>query len=440
MSGSGTGRRDPTLPAAVQSRLVALAVRGLSSMAPTQIPAALRKVAAFAPAKRARLIGAPLVAAIASDDAFRDHLATQVRALEPELTGSLDDGSAAGFAGERRLDAAAAAVILRPAGWEELLSEVRDEDAERSAEGDAAAATIARLESSLDQLKGELKSVREKNRAQVDQLKADNAQLRRTLGQTRVELKEGTEAAVEARAEAEVAARRAAAAARSLEAENRRLRGRVAELEGDHVAARRAVRDDRQSEVIRLRLLLDTLTDAASGLRRELALPPSDSLPADSVVALEPATDSAAVGAGRSMPDDDPALLRRLIEIPRVHLIIDGYNVSKGAWPTLPLDQQRARLVGGVSAVVAGKAMETTVVFDGADLANPPPVPSARSVRVRFSPPGVIADDLIRQLVEAEPVGRPIVVVSSDREVARTVTKKGARALAADALARALGV
>jgi hypothetical protein len=53
---------------------------------------------------------------------------------------------------------------------------------------------------------------------------------------------------------------------------------------------------------------------------------------------------------------------------------------------------------------------------------------------VRFSPAGVIADEVIRQLVRAEPPGRPIVVVSTDREVAESTIKLGARSLSATSL------
>jgi rRNA-processing protein FCF1 len=51
----------------------------------------------------------------------------------------------------------------------------------------------------------------------------------------------------------------------------------------------------------------------------------------------------------------------------------------------------------------------------------------------------VIADDIIRELVEAEPTGRPVVVVTTDRELATSVKKKGARAVASMALIRAMG-
>jgi rRNA-processing protein FCF1 len=47
-------------------------------------------------------------------------------------------------------------------------------------------------------------------------------------------------------------------------------------------------------------------------------------------------------------------------------------------------------------------------------------------VRVVFSPEGVIADDVIRDLVEAEPRGRVVVVVSNDRELAGDVADAGA--------------
>jgi predicted RNA-binding protein with PIN domain len=67
-------------------------------------------------------------------------------------------------------------------------------------------------------------------------------------------------------------------------------------------------------------------------------------------------------------------------------------------------------------------------------------VPSltGRGVRVLFSKPGEIADELIRRLVRAEPAGRPVVVVSSDREVADAVRRAGARTVSAAALVRRL--
>ena len=50
------------------------------------------------------------------------------------------------------------------------------------------------------------------------------------------------------------------------------------------------------------------------------------------------------------------------------------------------------------------------MVFDGAGVVAAP-TRGSRGVRVLFSDPGVLADDVIRALVAAEPQGRPVVVV-----------------------------
>ena len=67
-----------------------------------------------------------------------------------------------------------------------------------------------------------------------------------------------------------------------------------------------------------------------------------------------------------------------------------------------------------------------------------PVVNAPRGVKVVFSREGVIADDVIRDLVRAGPVGRVVVVVSSDQELRRDVTADGARGASADDLLRLL--
>ena len=116
--------------------------------------------------------------------------------------------------------------------------------------------------------------------------------------------------------------------------------------------------------------------------------------------------------------------LDRLLALPSVHLIVDGYNVSKTGYPELTLADQRTRLVGQLAALAARTGAETTVVFDGAAGDGGPR--GSRGVRVLFSDPGVLADDVIRALVAAEPEGRPVVVASSDRAVADSVLRRGA--------------
>jgi predicted RNA-binding protein with PIN domain len=99
----------------------------------------------------------------------------------------------------------------------------------------------------------------------------------------------------------------------------------------------------------------------------------------------------------------------------------------------MPLEAQRNRLVQGLAALAARTGAEVTCVFDGADV-EAPAVALGPGVRVRFSPHGQTADELIRRLVAAEPVGRPVTVVSSDREVADGVRRSGARAVDSAAL------
>lgn len=436
MSAAPAQRPGP-LPAALRAKVVSLACQGLGQMPVEQIPPALRKAAGFAPARRAKLVGNQVLETLEADDEFREHLATQVRVLAPAVARALDAGTTPDP--DAMVEAAAVAAIERPDGWVELVEKAAALETSQPPVVADQAAAIERLKSQLSEARAETKAVRDKLRARVDDLKSENTTLRRTLGTTRRQLDEARDAAQKAGEWVDTVRRDAEVAAREVDAEVRRLKGRIAELEQETASAKRSAREGRDVETMRLRLLLETILDSASGLRRELALPPAETLPADTVDAVAPATGDTA-GVGRALHPDDPALLRRLLELPRLHLIVDGYNVSKTAWPTAPLDQQRSRLVSGVSSLVAGKGIETTIVFDGADLPNAPAVPAPRGVRVRFSPPGVIADDLIRQLVEAEPQGRPVVVVSTDREVAETTAAKGARAVAAAALVAAMGL
>ncbi|MGI8576364.1 MAG: NYN domain-containing protein [Nocardioidaceae bacterium] len=436
---SQTDFRAASLPATVRAKMITLASRGVGQMPPNQVPPALRKTASFASGKRAKLVGGQIADAVDSDAEFREHLAIQVKALVPDVIAEfegdtpLDPGT--------QLDSAAVAYLVRPKGWADIVAAAARAERERlsGAPRDLSVA-VDKLSSQLMKARAEVNQVRDKLRGQLEQVKNDNAQLRRTLGLTRQRLRVAEADTAQAAELLGDLRRDADLSARAHEAEVRRLRARIGELESEGTSAKRAARDERQAESARLRLLLDTLVEGAVGLRRELALTPSAGLPADTVSMVEPGSHGPISAVGRAMLDDDPALLRRLIELPRAHLIVDGYNVSKTAWPNAPLEQQRGRLAGGVASLVAGKGMETTIVFDGADLLIPPPVAAPRSVRVRFSPPGVIADDVIRHLVEAEPSGRAVIVVSTDRELAESVVAMGARSVASMALVRAMAL
>jgi predicted RNA-binding protein with PIN domain len=388
-------------------------------------------VASFAPARRARLAGTQIAAALEGDDAFRERVATQVRAAVPELAVSLDEQRPLPAASP--VESAAVAYLLRSDGWGELVEAAREAGQDPAPPADRSA-TVERLQQKLKDARGQMRAAQTRAKGQVAEVKRDNADLRRKLADARQRL-----SAAEESARAAVTAREAAQKETAgLEAEARRLRARVGELEATSTAARRSVRDERESASVRARLLLDTLLDSVQGLRRELALPPVSGSPADAVEGAVAREGRTASGAGMALAADDPVLLEELLALPRVHVVVDGYNVTKTAWGSAPLESQRSRLLNGLAPVVARNRAEVTVVFDGGDLKERPPVGGPRGVRVMFSPPGVIADDVIRDLLEVEPAGRPVVVVSSDREVAVAAYRAGARAVDSVALVRLL--
>jgi predicted RNA-binding protein with PIN domain len=147
--------------------------------------------------------------------------------------------------------------------------------------------------------------------------------------------------------------------------------------------------------------------------------------------------DSANVSSGgRSAAD--PTALDQLLAVPNVHLVVDGYNVTKTGYGELSLEQQRNRLIGALAPLAGQSGAEITIAFDGAKKPPAqPPVP--RGVRVLFSAADETADDLIRRLVGAEPPGRALVVVTSDRQVVTDVSRDGAWTVPSAVLLARLG-
>ncbi|HSE09599.1 MAG TPA: NYN domain-containing protein [Nocardioidaceae bacterium] len=434
-----SGGLEGPLPDVVRTRVVALAADSLGAMPTEQLPPSLKRVASFAPGRRAKLAGTQIAGVLETDEIFRERLAVQVRARVTEVAQALEEGATPAAADPVEL--AAVAYLLRPEGWVAVVERAAGlADVERNvAASKEAGQQVERLRKHLDDAVAELKETRERNRQQIAALKAENSELRHKLGDARVKLKGAEEAATAAGARAEEVVARAGTAATTAEAELRRLRGRVEELERELATVRRAGRAEKDEGTLRARLLLDTLLETAQGLRRELALPPVEGAPADAVEADVAEHGARTPTSHGSLANDDPALLDQLLALPRVHLIVDGYNVTKDAWPGSSLETQRDRLLGGLAPLAARTRAEVTVVFDAGDKVERPLVKRPRGVRVLYSPYGVIADDVIRQLVAAEPTGRPVVVVTSDQAVARDVRRDGAKVVAAVALSRLIG-
>ncbi|WP_327404682.1 NYN domain-containing protein [Streptomyces sp. NBC_01288] len=429
---------DRPLPDGVRRRVVQIVSDAFGGLTVAELPAQLRQYARFAPNRRAKFAGNAMAAALETDPLFRQRIGEKLREAQSELAGALDSGSPPPAADP--LDVAAAAYVLRPAGWVKLVTAAGEEalraDAERADE--ESRAELERLREELAQARDATRADTERLRTELDAAKKEADSLHRKLRAAHSDVKRGEAALRKLRAETDAARAESQVQVSAAESEGRRLKVRLGEAEAALEATRKAAREGRSVEDMRVRLLLDTVLDAAQGLRRELALPPVSVRPAETVDAVEPGRMTPKDIAARALSDNDPAILDQLLALPQAHLVVDGYNVTKTGYPQMPLEKQRLRLLGQLSQLAAQTGAEVTCVFDGAELAAPVLLAPPRGVRVLFSKPGVTADELIRRLVRAEPPGRPVIVASTDREVADGIAKAGARPVASAVLLKRL--
>jgi predicted RNA-binding protein with PIN domain len=429
---------EPMLPEQVRARVTALAAAALPGLPGEEVPVALRRVARFAPNRRARLGGPAIAAQLATDPLFRQRIGSRVVTETGDLGAAVAEGTAPAAADP--MEVAAIAYLARPDGWRELV-----EAAGEAVRAEADSAQVAHQIREAEQRAARAEHDRAVARVEADKLRDELARVREELGQIREEARSNAKALREALAAQKRASEllatekgRAVRATTDHEAEVRRLRTKLAEAEAAAASGKQLAKEARAADDARLWLLLETIGQAASGLRRELALGPTDKLPADFVAdAAADRPDGPERSKARAQDTDDPARLDQLLALPRAHLIVDGYNVTKRGFAEMSLEQQRKRLITGLGGIAAQTGDEITVVFDGAERVHGLP-PAPRNVRVLFSRKGDTADELIRQLVRAEPAGRPLVVVSSDREVADGVRRHGAYPMGADSLLRRL--
>ncbi|MFD3565265.1 NYN domain-containing protein [Streptomyces sp. NPDC058686] len=429
---------DRPLPEGVRRRVVQIVSDGFGGLTVAELPPQLRQYARFTPTRRAKFAGNAMATALEGDTLFRQRIAERLRDAQPELSDALDAGAPPPAADP--LDVAAAAYVLRPTGWVKLVAAAGEEavraDAERADE--EARAELERLRAEVGAVRDQTRSETERLRAELESAKKEAESLHRKLRSALSDVKRGEAALRKVHGETEAVRAEMHTQLSAADSETRRLKARLGETEAALEASRKAAREGRSVEDMRVRLLLDTVLESAQGLRRELALPPVSVRPAETVDAVEPGRMSPKDIAARALSEHDPAILDQLLALPQAHLVVDGYNVTKTGYPTMPLEKQRLRLLGSLSQLAAQTGAEVTCVFDGAELAAPVLLAPPRGVRVLFSKAGVTADELIRQLVRAEPSGRPVVVVSTDREVADGVAKSGARPVASVMLLKRL--
>ena len=406
------------LPDPLRVRLADVAATAVGEMPATDVPAGLRRIAGFTSAKRAKLGGAALLAELAGSTAFR---AAVVAWWDEHRPGELSTDEPSDL-----LTVAAAAVLSGDPGAAAAVAATakRAEVGEVRAERDTLLSKVDKLTTEMERLRGELTEARAQTREAGQQREVEFLQLRRRLSEQGATLR----AALDARAAAEAqmatlraeTTKRLAAADATCERERARAeaeRQRADRAATEVAAARQAAREARQADETRLSLLVDTLGGAVAGLRRELALGGGGPRPADLVAGARASQSGAKI--------DSVTGLDALLAAPTLHLVVDGYNVSKTGYPDLTLADQRNRLITQLGALAARTRVEITVVFDGAGVMAAPPR-GARGVRVLFSDPGVLADDVIRSIVAAEPHGRPVVVATADRAVVTSIRASGA--------------
>lgn len=432
------------LPAALWPPLLRAVRRAVEQLDRSELPPALRPFATWRPE---RLIGErprrAVAEALADDPRLRELVG---EALGADLYAAAAEGDPLRLAADCGEALAAAALAAR--GRWDALAVVAAEAADRAAARQRAGAEAA--------------AAREEERARQARRRSDAG-----LAAARSERD-----AARRRAEAaEQRLRREKAARERLEQEVEALRDKVARLQAEleverREHARRLQRLQRRVDRAERRARRDD--DRALRVAAEL-----EALAADLRAALEPDGAEGAVGAGQpgaataapgdggsetgrsaggdagaagapvprdvaaaipgrparlpgGLAEDDPKAVRALLQVAGLHLVLDGYNLTKdeAGVPGVRLDEQRRWLVAHAAAVAARYGCRVTVVFDGSEV-RARDLPRLRGVSIAFTAGEETADDRIVALVGADRV-TPTLVVTSDREVAAAVRALGA--------------
>ena len=401
---TGLDRPEAPLDAIISPALeLAWLVAKASSEArpPTPFPSALRPLLNFTKLNtRAR---ATLRRVLDEDDEFRAKVALAVT----------DEAGRA-----------AALFLQRPEGWEGELANLEADRAGAAARGDEG--------------RVEREAMRKLAGAEAARRRSDAA-----LAEARASLERATaEVAVERqqRRQLEAQASRSDRRAESLAAERDRARQR-ADAVADEVADLRATVTRLQAElterdavpdavrvgVKKLEGAIEAARDAVGEIAR--ALDAGRSVPKPNAPPRRPTQKRVPLRLPLGLLDDSVEAAEYLVRTPGVKVFVDGYNATLSVWAGVALAEQRIRLLDAANELAARSGAGVLVVFDGDEQAGRVPPEGRRSVTWRFSPPGVEADDVILDLIDATPISIPVVVASSDRRVQDGARSRGANVM-----------
>src|SRR3954451_22914620 len=222
---------EPTLPEPVRQRVTALAAAALPGLPGDEIPMALRRVARFAPNRRARLGGREIAAQLTSDPLFRQRISGRIVTEAGDLGAAVVAGMAPAAADP--VEVAALAYLTRPEGWRELI-----EGAGEAVRAEADSAAVASQIREAEQRAIRAEHDRTVAKVEADKLRDELARVREELGALREESRTTAKALREAQAAQKRASDllatekgRASRIAADHDAEVRRLKARLAEAE-----------------------------------------------------------------------------------------------------------------------------------------------------------------------------------------------------------------
>lgn len=297
----------------------------------------------------------------------------------------------------------------RPEGWEEQLQVEPDKRQTGSSASVASPKPSVRDREKIEKARAERDEARKESAA----ARTRTTQLERELAQANAEL----EAIRSKLAGAETQERRAVSAA--VKEANRVKRALDKALLEKDQEKRRA-----RAEIADLKKQLTTAKAAgekSTKKRKKTTAKKSD-----------PAGRRSRLKAPLGRLETDPATLKEWLSAEEVHLLVDGYNVTKaeGGFGDLELEQQRDRLIDIAERLGLTTRVPITIVFDGSDV-----VPARKrrrgGVKVEYSVPPMIADDHLVEHLERMPAV-PVVVVTNDRELQHRVKRLGATVATSD--------
>lgn len=319
--------------------------------------------------------------------------------------------------------------LRREDGWEERVAEMIAQS-----ESDAAEEEAARMVRRAEKRREAAEQAAARTRAELVALADRLAEREREIAELRAAQRFAEGELAAARDDVAAAKRAARHAADRAEADRQRLS--AMEVQRDDALARAADSERQRDELLSARAERAGIEVSPAQVTELRALASSARTMADRLAALVavPGPVRKPVPLPGNAARDSRRATEFLVTLPNVLVLIDGYNVAKLTWPDLSLAEQRDRMLDAVDTVARRYGSEIAVIFDGADVIGAHAA-QRRLARVRYSPSGITADDIIRAEVASLDASRPVVVVTNDAAIRRDVAAAGANLIASGAFA-----